>query len=263
MAEINIKMDIEDIARQMTEVQLKQIPYATRLTVNKLAANAKQNMELKEIPKLDRPTRYTKNMMRVKYANRTNLKSEIKVKDSATITKRGMHGPNEVLGHLFTGGPRRGKGFEGLMRQAGILPAGMFAVPGSGATLDAYGNLSRGLIVQLLSYFSAFQETGFRANMSEKKRKSFERRYMRKHIKSASTFKFFVARPQDETGLHPGIWMRVGFGVGQSIKPILIFVKSTNYKRYFNLQEIVDRIVKRDVEFEFKKAFQRAMDTAR
>lgn len=263
MAEINIKTDIKGLVKEFDAVRAKQIPYAIRLTVNKLAENSKKNMEMKEISKLDRPTRYTQNMMRVQYANRINLISTIKVKDSATVTKRGMYGPDQVLGHLFKGGTRRGKGFEGLMRQKGILPEGMFAVPGEGATLDAHGNLSRGLIVQLLAYFNAFQESGFRANMSDKNKSAFERRYMRKHHKSAQSFNFFLVKKDGTSTLHPGIWARVGFGVGKSIKPILMFVGSTNYRQYFDLPKIVERVVDRDLEFEFGKAFAQAEATAR
>lgn len=264
MAEISIKSNVDEMVKGLDAIRRKQIPYATRLTVNKLAENSKRHMVMTEIPsKLDRPTRYTLNMMRVKYASRNNLRATIKVKDSAMITKRGMSGPDEVLGHLFTGGPRRGKGFEGLMRQKGLLPSGMYAVPGEGATLDRYGNISRGLIVQLLAYFRAFQESGFRANMNDKNRSAFERRYMRKRYKSASSFNFFVTKKNDPSGLPPGIWARVGFGVGQSIKPILIFVEHTNYQQYFDLKKTVDRIVLRDFEFEFVKSFQKAMETAR
>ncbi len=37
------------------------------------------------------------------------------------------------------------------MRQAGVLPGGMFWVPGSAAKMDRYGNISTGQIVQIVS----------------------------------------------------------------------------------------------------------------
>lgn len=262
-----IKVDISDIeryARELDQIRKKQIPYAIRLTVNKLAESAKRHMENKEIPSLDRPTRYALNMMRVEYAKRkSDPTSTVKVKDSAMITKRGMVGPDQVLGHLFTGGQRRGKGFEGLMQQAGILPKGMYAVPGEGVTLDGHGNIPRGLIVQLLAYFRAFQESGFRANMTGKSRAAFEKRYRSRNLKSAQSFNFFLVGVGDRSRLHPGIWARVGFGAGKSIKPILMFVNRATYKQYFDLPAIVDMIVERDSEFYFEESLAHAIATAK
>lgn len=264
MAQINIKTDIEKITRELDDVRRKQVPYAIRLTVNKLAENSKKRFELKEIPKIDRPTRYAQNMMRVDYANRSKLTSTIKVKDSALLTKRGGVGPNEVLGHLFKGGQRRGKGFEGLMRDAGILPSGMYAVPGQGVKLDQNGNIPRGLIIQLLSYFRAFKEAGFRANINDvKSRRSLERRITKKQFAGASSTNFFLVKKGDDTKLHPGIWARVGFAAGKSIKPILIFVDRASYKQLFDLEGLVNEVVKRDLFFEFDKAFKQALATAK
>lgn len=270
-----IKIDISEIVefeKELLALEKKQLPFAIRLTVNKLAENSKKNMELKEIPKLDRPTRYANNMMRVQYANKTNLTATVKVKDTALLTKRGSVGPDQVLGHLFTGGQRRGKGFEGLMQRKRILPKGMYAVPGEGVMLDANGNIPKGLIVQLLSYFNAFQESGFRANMTDKSRTAFERRHRRRNYSSAQSFNFFLIPVGDKSRLWPGIWARIGHEFkdaegktirGSSIKPILMFVDRATYKQYFNLPAIVDKIIDRDFEFEFDKAFKHALATAK
>lgn len=261
-----IKIDTSEIVKfekELRALEKKQLPYAIRLTVNKLAENAKRHMEIKQLPTLDRPTRYALNMMRVDYAKRSDLTSTIKVKDRAMVTKRGMVGPDEVLGHLFAGGQRRGKGYEGLMQRAGILPKGMYTVPGEGVTLDAHGNIPKGLIVQLLAYFNSFQESGFRANMTDKSRAAFEKRHRRKNYKSAQSFNFFLVRVGDKSRLHPGIWARVGFDIGKSIKPILMFVDKATYEQRFDLPAIVDGIVQRDLEFEFGKAFEHALRTAK
>ncbi|MXS85305.1 hypothetical protein ABO04_05065 [Nitrosomonas sp. HPC101] len=264
MAKIEIDMkEIERLAKEFDQVRKQQIPYALRLTANKLAENTKLHMETKQIPSLDRPTRYALNMMRVDYArSNKNPVATVKVKDTAMVTKRGMFGPDQVLGHLFTGGQRRGKGFEGLMQQAGILPKGMYAVPGEGVTLDGYGNMPRGLIVQLLAYFRAFQESGFRANMTTKSRAAFGRRHRRKNYQSAQSFNFFLIRVGDKSRLHPGIWSRVGFSVGKSIKPILMFVNKAVYRRYFDLPSIADMIIERDLEFVFNQSLNHAIATS-
>lgn len=263
MAIIDIAHDIDKVVKDMDALHKSQLPYAIRVTVNKLAENAKRHMEIKQLPTLDRPTRYTMNMMRVDYAKRGDLTSTVKVKDRALLTKRGSVGPDEVLGHLFTGGQRRGKGYEGLMQRAGILPKGMYTVPGEGVTLDAHGNLPKGLVVQLLAYFRAFQESGFKANMTGTSKTAFEKRFRAKNFKSAKSFNFFLVRVGDKSSLHPGIWARVGFDAGKSIKPILMFVDKATYEQRFDLPAVVDDIVRKDLDFEFRKAFEHALRTAR
>ena len=263
MAQISIKTDIDKLRLTIDRVRREQVPYATRLTVNKLAEVAKLRMDVKELPKLDRPTRYTLGMMRVNYANKSNLKAAVLVKDSATITKRGQHGPAAVLGHLFEGGQRRGKGYEGLIASKGLMPKGMYAVPGEGVKLDQYGNIPKSLLIQILSYIQAFDERGFKANVTDDSRSKFEKRVGKKSF-GGGTVQFFVAKKGDKRKLHPGIWARVQLAQGTSLKPMIMYVDDTDgYKRYFDLELIVKEVVERDLKFEFDKAMQTAMATAR
>lgn len=263
MAQVSIKTDIDGLKRGLDKVRLQQAPYAIRLTVNKLAEVAKLRMEVKELPKLDRPTRYTLGMMRVNYANRSNLKAAVLVKDSATITKRGQYGPAAVLGHLFEGGQRRGKGYEGLLVSKGLMPKGMYTVPGEGMKLDPHGNIPKSLLIQILSYIQAFDERGFKANVTDNTRAKFEKRVGRKSF-GGGTVQFFVAKKGDKVKLHPGIWARVALAHGTSLKPMIMFVDDADgYKKYFDLELIVKEVVDRDLKFEFDKAMQIAMATAR
>lgn len=263
MTTINISTDIKEAMRALDVVSKKQIPYATMLTLNALAETSKKQTEREIVGKLDRPTNYARNMMRIKYATKTTLTSQVKVKDSATITKRGARGPDQVLGHLFIGGRRQGKGFEGLLVRSGIMPKGMWAVPGEGAPLDQYGNIERTLIIKLLAYFNSFQESGFKANMSDKNRSAFNRRAA-KQIKGATTSQYAVVKVKKPGGLHPGIWQHVGFGSGRAIKPIIMFVsKEPVYSRYFDLDNTARQIIARDATYEFDKAMAYAIATAK
>lgn len=263
MTTINITTDIKEAQRALDVVSKRQIPYATTLMLNELAKSTKLRIEGDIKRSLDRPTNYTTNMMRIKFATKASLTSQVKVKDSATITKRGARGPDQVLGHLFEGGRRQGKGFEGLLVRSGVMPRGMWAVPGEGVTLDAYGNIERSLIIQLLAYFKSFQESGFKGNMTDKSMKSFDKRSAKK-IKGASTSKYSVIKVKKPGGLHPGIWQHIGFGSGRSIKPIIMFVKKDPfYKRYFDLDKTTRQIVDRDARMEFDRAMAKAIATAK
>lgn len=263
MTTITVSADIKEAQRALDVVSKRQIPYATVLTLNALAETAKKQTEREIISKLDRPTNYSRNMMRVKYANKASLTSQVKVKDTATVTKRGFRGPDQVLGHLFDGGKRQGKGFEGLLVRSGVMPKGMWAVPGEGAKLDMYGNIERSLLIQLLAYFKSFQESGFRANMTDKSRASFDKRTAKK-IKGASTSQFSVIKTKKPGGLHPGIWQHIGFGSGKAIKPIIMFVsKEPVYDRYFDLDKTTRQVIDRDAAAEFDKAMDYAIATAK
>ena len=264
MTTINVSADVKEAIRALDVVSNRQIPYATRLMLNALAETSKKNTERQIVSKLDRPTNYSQNMMRVKYASKTSMTSQVKVKDAATVTKRGFRGPEQVLGHLFEGGRRQGKGFEGLLVRSGVMPRGMWAVPGGGARMDAYGNIERSLLIQLLSYFRSFRESGFRANMSDKNKSAFDKRSAKK-IKGASTSQFVVIKNKKPGGLHPGIWQHVGFGrSGTGIKPIIMFVKKEPiYSRYFDLDRIARQVIEKDAAVEFDKAMAFAIATAK
>ena len=62
------------------------------------------------------------------------------------------------------GGRRSLKSAEKMLAAKNYLPGGMVTVPGAGAKLDAYGNMSRGQLVQLISALLAFPKTGYNAN---------------------------------------------------------------------------------------------------
>ena len=262
MTTITVSADIKEAQRALDVVSKRQILYATVLTLNALAETAKKQTEREIISKLDRPTNYSRNMMRVKYANKASLTSQVKVKDTATVTKRGFRGPDQVLGHLFDGGKRQGKGFEGLLVRSGVMPKGMWAVPGEGAKLNYNGNIPSELINKLLAYFNSFQESGFKANMTDKSRKSFENRNAKKI--GATTSRFIAIKTRKPGGLHPGIWQRIRFGSGKAIKPIIMFVsKEPVYDRYFDLDKITRQVIDRDAAAEFDKAMAYAIATAK
>ena len=184
--QISIETNIADTIRELTALQRRQVPFATFLTVNKLAENSKKSFEINEIPKLDRPTRYTHTMMFAEYAKKgvlsearaggnPNITSNVRVKDRGLLAKRGGNTPRDVMQHLFESGERRGKGVEGYFIRAGYMLRGQFAVPASGAPMDQNGNVDRRFIVQLLSYLRLFNESGFRANVKD--RGAFSKRF--------------------------------------------------------------------------------------
>ncbi len=174
------------------------------------------------------------------------------------------------IGHLFSGGERHYKGFELRLKDIGLLPRGMAAVPGEGCQLDANGNIPRGFIVQMLAYFRAFTEAGYGANMSDKNREAFGKRQGKRVGIGGARVDYFVSRgPGNWYGarswkngrpqhLPPGIWMRATHGgKGTALKPIIMFVKRPAYKHYFDLEAIARTTLSRDFDRLFTFNFER------
>lgn len=115
--------------------------FATGLTRTVQAVQGDERREIDDV--FDRPTEFARRQVYIETASAARLQAEVGVSD-APFTE-GFLKP-----HIFGGGRRR-KRFERLLISSGAMPDDMFAVPGKFARLDAYGNLSRGQIGQILS----------------------------------------------------------------------------------------------------------------
>src|SRR3546814_9848403 len=83
--------------------------------------------------------------------------------------------PEKYLAAEIYGGTRGAKRSERALQMTGAMAAGLYAVPGSGAQRDAYGNMPASEVRQVLSYLGSAQLTaGYAGNMSDRKRRSEE-----------------------------------------------------------------------------------------
>jgi hypothetical protein len=252
---ITIKHDLARLERSMERIQ-KQIPFASALALTR-TAQAVQEAEIKEMASVfDRPTPWTLGGTFLVRATKQNQTAIVGIKDQA----RRAIPPAKYLTPQILGGTRRAKRFERGLRAAGVLPPGWLAVPGAAAKLDEYGNMSRGQIVELISYFGGFAERGFRANATDASRRRRDRREARRTGAQAS--QFFVVKPGDG-GLKPGIWQRHVFGSGTSVRPIMIFIPHATYRRLFDFYGVGARTIRERFGAEFHQAFQHALATAR
>lgn len=227
--------NIEGLART-------QIPYAAMKALNKVSQDVK-DAEVKQMSQsLDRPTPYTLNSLYIKYATKANLSSELGYKDKSQSGK-GNPAANWMQPEV-EGGKRNAKRFEVALQRIGVLPKGMYVVPGAACQLDAYGNIPAGLIVQILSYFQALGEQGYRGNMKPEKIAA-----LAKGSKRTKTmgFEYFVSYGKGTWSgrqhLPAGIYKRIGFAQGSAIKPIMMFVKAPSYQKRFPFYEIAQKTI--------------------
>lgn len=250
MVDSRVHHGFDDLLKDATAIEKRQLPFATSLAINRTLKKVKKAEELEILDVFDSPTRYIQTSVFMKPSNKRNLSGFVGLKDSATKAVPA----SKILTAQITGGTRRLKRYEVALRSIGVLPSNYFTVPGEAATLDSYGNVSRGLIVQILSFFKAFSESGFRANSTDKTRARLAKGTKKKVVGKA----FFVIAP-GHGRLMPGIWMRVHSGFGTGIRPILIFVERSLYEPIFDFQFVAENTIKKEYSREFNLALREAI----
>ncbi|WP_019919057.1 hypothetical protein [Methyloversatilis discipulorum] len=264
-----VSFDLGELDRFLTQMQRDRVPAAAARALNDNAFGYRKQLQATMASSFDRPTPYTLRAFVVDKAGaRAALQAdtyrimglpspapsgriEAHVYLNEDPNKQGLE-PFDTIGHQFTGGEPAFTGFERALRRIGVLPPGWHAVPGGGVRLNGYGNVSPGLIVQLISYFQAFGEQGYRANASERTRKrragkgvveysDVASRQARK-VKTIAGVEYFISRGRGEfTGartwksgrmqhLPPGIYARTGIH-GSTLRCIFKFVPSTRYRQ--------------------------------
>lgn len=136
---IQISVETKALLDKLKAMHEKGIKYAVSMAMTWTAkdASAAFAKELKDT--LDRPTPQTQKASRYKPASADKASYDVYVQDQAP-----GHAPTQYLRALVTGGYRKNKGIENLLRAKGVLPPGWQVQPGDDAPLDAYGNLRGG-----------------------------------------------------------------------------------------------------------------------
>lgn len=254
-----MKVQIEGISSAIRGVSAldKQIRFAASLTLNRLAQGPVRDALRHEMTdSLDRPTPFTlRSIALVKAATRDDLTAVIDFKDVAG----GQRPAANYLRWQAQGGERRLKSFELALRSIGALPGGYFAVPGRGAKFDAYGNVSRGQIVAILSYFRAFPEDGRGWKMNST---AATRAKMAKGTRSRPGYRYFVGRPGGRGLL--GIYQDVKLARGvRELLPVFIFVQWARYEPRLDLKYAAELAMQRNAPQVFRQSLAQALRTAR
>lgn len=251
LMKISIKSNVDQVVAEMRNFPRNQLPFAIATALTKTAQDIK-DAEIREVKDVfDRPTPYTLESFYVRPAKKTQLVASVGIKDFAGKGTPAI----KFLAAQINGGARRQKRFERALQSVGAMPSGYYAVPGSAAKLDAYGNLDRGLIVQLLSYFQAFPEMGYKANMTDKRKAALAKGNQKKGIGGVA---YFAGTPGDRLPL--GIWARYSLGHGSAVKPVLIFIKSAYYQPLLDFFFVSDSVAKNTMEGNIRQAVDKAIE---
>ncbi len=252
---VNINIAVNTKALDYAYSKAKdQVPYALSLTLNKIAKTAHTEIQNTMRRIFDRPTPFFINSLRINYASKSKLEASIGYKDRGGAS----YNDDPIARPHVEGGNRSTKPMERRLQRRGFLPADWQVVPGAGAKLDAYGNMSRGQITQLLNVLGTYTESGYnkanaatRARLARGNKKSYGFVYWINPVGQGR-----VAR------LQPGVYQRVNTPFGSSLKPVLIFTRKGVYKKRLEFYQTVQRVVDEQFDPVFTDSFNHALATS-
>lgn len=259
--QVTITVDAKQLHSTLGSLN-KQVRFAASQAINDVAFKARAAVQREMDTKFDRVTPYIRRSVFVTESTPDTLVATVEPKYQGG---KGID-PAKVLQAQVFGGSRRQKGSEKAMQSAGILPAGYSMVPGQQCPLDAYGNIKGSFLVQLISYFQAFGEQGYKANMTDRRKKNLaEVGTTASGYKTINGVIYFVAygRLRGGRGAHlaPGIWSKTGIH-GVDVKPIIMFVRKPNYSMRLDFNGVAEKEVNNTFQAAFATRFDRAMRTA-
>lgn len=243
---IGAHWDARQVQAALSALAPRQWAFATALALTRVGQRVKAAETVGMERALDRPTPYTLRSLYLQGATRQRQEARVWFKDFAP---KGTTAGQYLLPEVH-GGERRDKRFERNLHYAGLLPSGASLVPASGARLDAYGNVSRGLYTRILADLHA-SPVGANAT-----RRSVRRR----ERKGKRGGRYFYGDPG---GRGRGVWERFGFAFGSAVRPMFLESRTPRYRPRFAFFGIAEEAVGGNYATEFERAAQETVRTAR
>lgn len=213
---------------------------ATALTKTAQAVRLAQVAEMRDV--FDRPTPRTLEAVFISPARADRLEARVGIKDNPFSQGGAGRAPIKYLRWQIVGGARTPKAFEKRLISAGAMPDDMRAVPGRGARLDAYGNISAGQLRQLFSQLRIEVGSGSKSTLTrvdpadDARTKRLKGNTIRRAYGKAGGR--YIALPKGRGKLRPGVYFnsgrdfgaKLGYGSTRSMQPVLVYVRSASYE---------------------------------
>lgn len=230
MIRMNVTSNIEPAIKTLKEFSDRRIRAVIATAITRTANEVKQDWVRQMQTSLDRPTPYTLRSIRVKRADANTMTAVVDLKDSG---RAGETQPSEYMAVQEKGGDRNLRKFERALVSGGNMPRQHKIVPAYGAKLDAYGNISRGQIVQVLVQLGKNLSAGYQRviSKSDAKRLKAAQRSKRRYVA--------ILKATPDNGMkQPGIYevLRAKTGI-ESLQPVFWFVQTAKYARRTHLVE--------------------------
>lgn len=251
MVEINVTHNLDAISKRL-DLMKKQVRYATAVALTRTAQDVRTELYAEMRRVFDRPTPYTLRSLFLERANKETLTARVWLKDDYGSWNTSYSA--WYLRPQIYGGSRQQKRFEVLLVHHGLMPPSHVTVPANGAKLDRYGNVNRGQIVQILSQLRVQAFAGFESRRTGSARS--KRTIARQGVE-------YFAITKKRGGLVPGIWMRKRFAHGNAVKPVFVYVKTTNYKPRLLFDDVARAAATRSFPDHLRRELATAEATAR
>ncbi|NML62258.1 hypothetical protein HHL21_14470 [Massilia sp. RP-1-19] len=210
---------LPELLRRMDEVARQQAPFAMAKAMTKTMRQAKVALDAHIPEAFDRPTPFTQRAVAFSGATKRDLTASVFVKDIQA----------KYLRTEAEGGPRQFKSFEEKFAEGGQTRV---ALPGRGAPLNQYGNLTKAKIKQIARDVNT----------------------------SGKAKRFFSGKPKGQD-LPAGIYTRTNNN--KSITPLLVFATAAVYEKRFKFSEIGTATITAQFEANMVQAWAEAVRTAR
>lgn len=209
---------LPELLSRMDDLARQQAPFAIAKAMTATVRQAK-TAEERYIPQaFEKPTPFTQRGVAITAATKKNLTASVFMKD---IQARYLQAEAE-------GGQRELKTFEQKFSAAGHAQV---ALPGRGAELNQYGNLTKARIKRIAADLA----------------------------KTGKAKRFFLGAPKGHS-LPPGVYARVN---GKSLIPVLVFASAATYQKRFKFDEVGRATIKAEFNPNMTKAWADALKTAR
>lgn len=249
---VKVRVDVREALEALVDVE-KGTPYAlaTALTWTAQAVKAAETETIGAV--FNSPTPYTRRAVYMQGATKTRLQARVWLKDG--------NRPEHYLLPQIEGGSRPLKRFEQRLRMLGYMAADERAVPGTALQLDAYGNISRGVITKILSQLRTAVVSGDFSNASDSKRSRAKRAttayFVSRGTSSQRAGRAGRAAAQYAQHLPRGVWERRVHAWGTSVRPVLLFVKGTSYSKRFDFFGVAERVIAAKLQGNVEAAVRR------
>jgi hypothetical protein len=236
--QIQIK-GLEELKASLSGFSDRRFDAAIATALTRAGKTAQTELKAEMLRVFDRPTPFTLNALRLWPARADKLTATVGFRDDGT----GGANANNYLMPNVEGGRRVSKRVEAALRAVGALPDGWYAVPGQGANLDSYGNMSRGQIIQILSQLRITMTAGHNRNMAFDARKQIS-------AQRKAGGRFFVMRIGSK--VQPGVYQSEM--IGRNITPVLVFVRQPTYQKRYAFWEKGEAIANAQLPIEIQRS---------
>ena len=231
---VTARVNSKQFERKMLRIE-REVRFAAMLALNDTGFDVRRAVQGELRQRLDRPTRYTLGAIYVTKASKSHLVATIGLKGANQSTT--PNAPQETIGQQFKGGRRKRKKIEQALTKLGLIGPSDYVVPGRGAALNRYGNISLAVTRRIVRELAG---TG------------------RKRANTAATLTSSGAMfwSDGTKGLSKGVFRVMP---NQGIKAILTVHSPPKYTARINVRRVGERVARRTFAGHYRRALVRAL----